>query len=1518
MIRVSNTGKVKAFLLFTIVLVQVLTVISLQGVGGPTRGPGTDIEVRNITSHRDQEIVGFVNQVFRAEIANSGTQPYEGNVSVTLSILFPGNETENMTEVHTQTIDLGRTLAQIGNETSVEFAPWLPTEEGFYRIRVVQNAFDDNPENDTAQIMIRVLSSHVEGVKITLAPGSPSNQKIKRGENSKMFNYEPYVFEVENTGIFNDTFNITIDSAWVMEGWKNKSKELEPGGTELFVVHVAVPGGIDPLSFDVLVFTAVSNRNGSVSASISVNTSIPLKGDVRVTVVSNDPQIGYPGGPYVEFVFRVENTGDWTNNYVLRLSARPSHWRTEFRSGEERMETGNVNRGDYRTVFARIWVPTLNLDTMENDRTEEGQIGAIILTASDPSNNSDSAEGTVDVGLVHTVQMEIDPQESAINFTEESKTTPQFLNISVRVRSVNNNRADPGAKMDVNLSTPEGPNGVLFKPIWQNGFDENISAGWYATPPVGKIKLRSGEWSTGQHIRVIVPPFPFRGTAVIGIVANPLLIEGRDGLTISASDEAQIQVGGYINFSFVPPRTEFFDRSNLTNDTDENQNGIEDWREGSPGEVLRLPFNVTNFGNGRDKYLITGSPVPTQPSVLFPNDWKLEFEMNTMFLVPYSFDPNSPSHSKIVWVKVTIPDGAPIGESATIKMGAASFIETDLRGGDPRYQWAEIEVFVVQGFAVDLEPEDNRKSAEPGQTLVYRLNVTNTGNGVDIIRFRVETEDLMGWNVSFDVDEYNLTPRERRPVVVRVTPSLDAVRDQVLALRVRAQSRRSLAAFDEVWLNTTVNYRGGVELQLLETPSLQWKYPGEIATYVVEVFNRGNGNDTIDLVVESGNSAWEALIRIGDGEGTGASIDLERGGSAIIRINISLPSLDTITSEAELYEQGVQASNKVSSMLRAYPKGYPSITSMLNLTVGVLTEYGAAITADSGELMSKEVLVGEGVTYRFILENTGNGPDNILALPDSPTGSIRHLSWTQIDEGPFSLRPFQRRMINMTVSPLMLDRPLYHEEISMEVQALAGDNLTYMRLQTRTKVVMSRILTESLDIDLGTTSSVVVRICNMPDPGETPILDLPLQRTYLVNTTMEPGTFSRGWSVPLGDVEVTLTSAYQLEDVEVQIKAPNDFVTGAESAFINIDIIGGPGKLENLDAFVRGVYFDISIDVSATSFSNLFEGGEGRATLTLTATGNRGQETIPLTVTMDGEVLGNFDAGPAEPQEYNTGLAAGGGSQQILYEFKFDLPTLKWYEKGKEMNLEVQLDPDNVIIENTPQGSALSETNNVMDTEFTIKNYVPPLAVWVLALLLLLFLMIAGFIGYFFLNKRESWFLLPLAVGAAGGFGMMFFVPLEDAMDINVANGIGMAIILVDLLFIMPIMIYFFTRAGDSHILHLINERREDEPIVGMETTKSIWKPLIISLAGGLLMIAVPMLFWVVPSEMGEGFSAVIEALTTLDSGIPAFVLILLVPLISVGLQVGLMMMKRKSLTKIERSWDTLSRLRSEIEEGFQ
>jgi hypothetical protein len=145
-----------------------------------------------------------------------------------------------------------------------------------------------------------------------------------------------------------------------------------------------------------------------------------------------------------------------------------------------------------------------------------------------------------------------------------------------------------------------------------------------------------------------------------------------------------------------------------------------------------------------------------------------------------------------------------------------------------------------------------------------------------------------------------------------------------------------------------------------------------------------------------------------------------------------------------------------------------------------------------------------------------------------------------------------------------------------------------------------------------------------------------------------------------------------------------------------------------------------------------------------------------------------------------------------------------------------------------------------------------------------------------------------------------------------------MAIIAIDIFFIMPVMLYLYTRAGDSYILHLINTRRKREIIEGQEVSTDMIKPLLISLAGGLAIILIPALYWVIPSEINRGFSGVLNAFFGFNNTVPVWIPVLLIPLFAVGLQTLMIQFKRGALKDIERTWDDLERLKTEIEEGFR
>ncbi|MEA3559266.1 MAG: hypothetical protein U9R75_08445, partial [Candidatus Thermoplasmatota archaeon] len=1242
-----------------------------------------------------------------------------------------------------------------------------------------------------------------------------------------------------------------------------------------------------------------------------------------VTVISEKTKIGYPGGDWVIFDFLVTNTGTDYDSYELEVNARPPNWIARFPGGSTKSYIADLGPGVSRVVTARIRIPDLNYDTMERDNTVRWSRGALVLTAYGPlSYAKASNEGIVIVGLVHTVDMDVIPDNRTYIWSEDtSPTEHRTFNFTVQITSVNNIKDSLGMEMDVNLTLPEGTNGVLFTTEWDpTGPNVTQSDKWKSGISPKTLHLGSGQ-SFGATLMVTAPRFPFEGTAVTLIEATPLLGEGIDGLALPARESVEVIVGPFIDYRVDHPRTEFFPEiMNGSVPLDANNNGRPDWQEGAPGDLIMLPFNITNLGNAADLYELEVNAQPLPPSETLPDDWKLYYNKKTRGTTPFWYDPEGDNYWTKIWVIVKVPDGAPIGETVNITARVTSAYSMDARYNGPPVPpiYSSINVHVIQGFTLDLEPEESAQTAAPDETVEYYLNITNLGNGVDKVTFLAMVPNLKGWNVEFEDNDIDLDPLERRTLKVLVTPSQYASANDVLDIQIRAQSQRSPITFDDVWINTTVEYVGGVYLDVLSESPLIWRYPGEIATFRLEVRNTGNRNDSFDISLDLGSDTWIGSIDFGSGSGTSTLVDIAQGRSRQFLVNISLPSLLQADDRDDLEELNIIAGTKVGNFITITPRDFPAISETEELAVGVLQQYKADLKLSPLETtINKEVLVGEQVIYKLLLTNRGNGDDHLVVVHSSPSGSFRHSSWASIDFGPHEMAPFETRSLELYIEPYASDVPAYGEKIDIMVEAMAGNNVTYRRLNVSATVVMTRMLSSISSIDLGTTGEVLVRICNMPDPGESVDPQFTLQKLYNITSFVDQeSSMGIGWTIGSPFMDITMVEPYQITDLAIPVKAPDQLISNSETASIEITVrgYGVSGKEETRIATVQGVYFDASIDTKAIRFENLYEGRTAKAFITMHAAGTRGQTVIPILVKVGGEEIGRYDAGPANPQSMGADAV-----QEIQFVVEFDLPSLKWYEKGKTLELEVMIDPDDQVVENTRSGRALAETNNALSNEFLIKNYTPHWATLILLGLLLLISAMAGLIGFFYLDKKNSWFLIPLSVGLVGLFSMLFYVPVEStAGDLDVANAYGLVIIIADLLVIVPIMVYLYTRSGDGYILHLISKRRKKEIVEGQEVTTSFLKPLLISFIGGLLIVLVPALFWVVPSEINEGFSGVLNAFFSIDSGFPIWVIVLIVPALALALQLFLIQMKKGALKGIENTWNDLERLKAEIKEGFE
>ncbi len=1477
--------------------------------GGPAWGPGLDIAVVEISSHSDHGAITLTDQVVIAKVVNSGTFNYTFPVNATLQVTYMLNGTIE-TPFFNSTEQLGTVLEGPGNVTNVTFPSWKPTSVGTYWIKVSVDALDSHTQNNSIRISVTAMAGTPAGVKV----GVDIPSKLLNIGNSTMDTIDPYIFSIKNTGPLVDSFKIAITSQWVVKGWTNKTRDLAPGEVQYMSVHVKVPDTASAYDFDVLVFNATSTKNDTISDWISVNTSIPKKAGVSVSVIYGDPQRAYPGGEWVSFLFRVTNIGDMADHFTMTPSSRPSRWEVrmdeQYRGPTSIPGSYSLLKGipNYANVIAEIKIPPLVFETMEEDSMLWGDTGALIITATgEKTGVTGSGEGTVYVGLVHTVQLKVSPPNATIPFI---KGSGQTVNFNVEVRSVNNIKGGTGMDMDVNLTLPDGPTGVMFIPVWSLSANKTESLRWVAAVPTGILQLRGGQWSQGQLLVVNAPIFPIQGTAFIKLEAVPMINVSLDGLAIPQSVTVNVTVGPYLDFTLEPPKTEFFDNKSLMDDDDRDQNGLEDWREGAPGDVLLLPFNITNLGNGWDKYNAQVALTVQEGGSTSPGQWGLTFTPLTRMVLPFWFDPRSPSTSVLVWVKLVVPAGAPIGESVNISMRAVSVSDLQYNPDSPLERRAYTTVHVKQGFVLDLEPEVSSAVAEPGETVTYFLNITNNGNGLDDVSLILLGNIPADWTIELDTSSVSLLPLQRSGIALRVAPGQYSPRDTVLSLRVRAFSRISKLAFDEVWANTTVSYKGASTIELVSELDVLWKYPGETADFAVDVRNVGNGNDSFDIDVSLGAPGWVARIKDGETVSEVMTAQIPMGGVRRFEVLITLPSLREIYSYDDLLTQKLIAGSVVSSFVSVRPQGYTEANSTLELAVGVLKEHRASITLISGSV-SRDVLPGDTAYFQFNIQNTGNAEDPLRARASSRNGSARHDAWTQVDSAPYRLAPFGDRTLNLTITPRKEDSPAYHEVVEAVVEALAGDNITYWRTSVSVRVVMAVLASQDLFLDLGTEGDLVFRLCNMPDPGETVVPDWPMNKPYRITTALT-SIDSSGWNVNRPNALVNLTIAYETVEVRVPISAPVDLVTGTPFARVESSIYGGPSKEELLTVFARAVYFDVYIDLDRTTFRNLYEGGKGKAVINVVVIGTRGQDPVPLELRI-GDSVYHGAIPRADPQQYV------GSTQEFLVEFDFELPSLDWHQKSREMRLVIVLDPDDDVNENTIEGKSYSEDNNVMTKEFMIMNSTPPtLVLWFSGVVLVL-LLAAGITGYFFIERRNSWFMVALSCGLVGAFSLLFFLPLERTeWGAGAANEVGLMVIALDLFLLVPAMAYLFTKVGDCHILYRMNEGRDKRIEGGLEEVRLLAVPYLVSFTGGVAMGLVPVFFWAIYSELDEGVSGVIDVLLGKGSSFPVLVIIIGVPLMCLALQSVLMFFKLRALRGIGRTWDQLERLRTEIGEGLE
>jgi len=314
-----------------------------------------------------------------------------------------------------------------------------------------------------------------------------------------------------------------------------------------------------------------------------------------------------------------------------------------------------------------------------------------------------------------------------------------------------------------------------------------------------------------------------------------------------------------------------------------------------------------------------------------------------------------------VVVTVTIPPTSSCGDFDTITVTATS------QGDGTASDNSVLTTSANAVYGVEMMPPTDAKAADPGETVTYTLQVTNTGNCTDTFTVTV-SGNLWATDVPTNVGP--LASGAGTDVVITVTVPTTALCGDFDAVTVTATSYSNPAIGASSVLTTSANTVRGVGM----TPPTAARSgdPGETVTYTLRVTNTGNCTDAF-TVTASGN-VWTTTLSITD---TGS---LAAGGGTDVVVTVTIPPT-------------AQCGDFDAVTVTATSHSNPAISDSSVLTTSANAVYGVEMTPPTD---TKAANPGETVTYTLRVTNTGNCTD---AFTVTVSGNVWPTALSTTDTG---------------------------------------------------------------------------------------------------------------------------------------------------------------------------------------------------------------------------------------------------------------------------------------------------------------------------------------------------------------------------------------------------------------------------------------------------------------------------------------------------------------------------------------
>jgi uncharacterized membrane protein len=472
-------------------------------------------------------------------------------------------------------------------------------------------------------------------------------------------------------------------------------------------------------------------------------------------------------------------------------------------------------------------------------------------------------------------------------------------------------------------------------------------------------------------------------------------------------------------------------------------------------------------------------------------------------------------------------------------------------------------------YGVFLLCEDSQHIIGINASTKYNITVFNTGNQNDTVNITMNTDGLPeNWSAVLSDNSVSLSPGNSTNITLTVTsfyPDVNSYAYIVIAGISQNDSGKSCSVFTLTKLESLY----GVLLSCQD--NIHSVDPNNYTVYTITVHNRGNVNDTIDLLYLNKPYGWKANL-------SSYSVIVEVNSSVNVALYVKPPDMET--GKAEI---------KVRGTSRNDPGKSDYVT-----TITVVPRFGIYLECPDNR---HYIDPGNTTNYTLIVKNLADSDYNITVDLEYPG------KWNAtLSQNSTYLRVGETAEITVTVTV-----PENEEAYNQSIIFVKAEAWRYEAEQTIITVVNQ-------------VYSITV-ICNdafYAGPGETLNIMLNISNNGNHEDVVDFTSLS-SWNVTIPD-SATL-DAKESKIVNISVTVPSDAFAGNHS--LNINIAGkGSSFLLQLNIIVKQ-YYNVrficpeknktSTPNSIANFTvNITNNGNGNDTVTFTSNSSWLQNTSTI------------------------------------------------------------------------------------------------------------------------------------------------------------------------------------------------------------------------------------------------------------------------------------------------------------------